>query len=333
MQELLDAAPSSAYEAAAAKWQIAAAACAPNTSAGASAAQGYESAGTWTEARLKRGDCVSGVTGTQLITLAGDLRVQFTGSAVVDATDGTELPTLSALSTRHRCLVAENTAASFEVSSRTAVVSLCGPYRITPSGGEPDYNAIAGALRMLNLFRGTDTAFGEGYDLEKAPTRLQALVMLIRMLGEEDAALRCASPSPFRDVPDTHWGSRYVAYAFEKGYTNGVDSSRFAPDSTASAAMYVEFILRALGYSSTAQSDISTAVERAYSFGVITAGERASLAANEFLRADVAYLSWYALSVPLPGTLQTLREKLEFAGAFTEADYRAAAASVTSSRL
>ena len=39
-----------------------------------------------------------------------------------------------------------------------------------------DYNAMAAALKQLNLFRGTLTGYGEGYDLELAPTRLQALI-------------------------------------------------------------------------------------------------------------------------------------------------------------
>ncbi|WP_300807933.1 helix-turn-helix domain-containing protein [uncultured Desulfovibrio sp.] len=37
---------------------------------------------------------------------------------------------------------------------------------------------MAAALKQLNLFRGTFTGYGEGYDLELAPTRLQALIMV-----------------------------------------------------------------------------------------------------------------------------------------------------------
>ena len=58
---------------------------------------------------------------------------------------------------------------------------------------------------------------------------------------------------------------------------------------SASAEMYTEFLLRALRYSSTAQSDISNAPERAYFAGVLTAGEVSALRASAFLRADVVY--------------------------------------------
>ena len=44
---------------------------------------------------------------------------------------------------------------------------------------------IAGELKTLGLFRGvSDTDF----DLDRAPTRVEAVVMLVRLLGAETAA-------------------------------------------------------------------------------------------------------------------------------------------------
>ena len=159
--------------------------------------------------------------------------------------------------------------------------------------------------------------------------------MLIRMLGEETAALACTASQPFIDVPD--WCAPYVAYAYERGYSNGVGTdslgySYFGTQQTASAAMYVEFMLRALGYSSTATTNISDALDRAVTAGVLTAGERTALQSSDFLRADVAYLSYYALSVRTSGGA-ALSRKLIDAGVFTDADYRAAQAMVTTGRL
>ena len=159
--------------------------------------------------------------------------------------------------------------------------------------------------------------------------------MLIRMLGEEKAALACTASQPFIDVPD--WCVPYVAYAYEKGYSNGVGTdslghSYFGTQQTASAAMYVEFMLRALGYSSTATTNISDALDRAVTAGVLTAGERTALRSSDFLRADVAYLSYYALSVRTSGGA-ALSRKLIDAGVFTDADYRAAQAMVKTARI
>lgn len=324
-QEKLDASGTAVYEAAEAKWRVAV--------AGTEAAAGSERAGTWTEARLKQGDVLSGLTGTQVIVLAGDVRAQFSSGAVVDVTDGTELASGTALKTRHRYMVAEETTALFTVSSRTAVIDYCGDYHFTLSASAPDYSAMASALKTLSLFKGTDTGYGEGFDLEVSLTRIQALIMLIRLLGEEDKALACTSSAPFKDISAGYWGRPYIAYAYERGYTNGVEDNNFAPDRAASADMYVEYILRALGYSDTTQTDVSTAAERALSAGVLTAGERNALRADGFLRADAAYLSWYALSVPLPGGNLTLHEKLEAAGVFAAGAYERAGALVTSTRL
>ena len=123
--------------------------------------------------------------------------------------------------------------------------------------------------------------------------------MLIRLLGEESEAMTCTAYQPFTDVPD--WALPYAAYAYSKGYTNGVGPTTFGTTMSASTEMYTEFLLRALRYSSTAQSDISNAPERAYFVGVLTAGEVSALRASAFLRADVVYLSYYALETNVSG--------------------------------
>lgn len=332
-QDKLDESGSSVYSAAEAKWRAAVSSAESAAGVPAQTPAAAQVAESWRETRLKRGDTLSGVTGTQVMLLAGSASARIYSGAVVDVTEGRELVNAETLVPRHRYLVAEDASVEFSVSSRTAVIDFCGGYSFASSASEPDYNAMAYALKSLSLFRGSDTGYGEGFDLELAPTRIQALIMLIRMLGEEDAALRCASPSPFKDIPYDHWGRAYVAYAYEKGYTNGVEDNKFAPDRPASSAMYLEFVLRALGYSSTAQTDITTAADRALEFGVITFGERAALNSGDFLRADVAYISWYALGVPLPGSLQTLHEKLENAGVFTQEAYRNAYMLVRTPRL
>ena len=127
---------------------------------------------------------------------------------------------------------------------------------------------------------------------------MEALIMLIRLLGEESEALTCTAYQPFTDVPD--WAEPYAAYAYAKGYTNGVEPTIFGTTMRASAEMYTEFLLRALRYSSTAQTDISNAPERAYFAGVLTSGE-VSAARICLLRADVVYLSYYALETNVNG--------------------------------
>ena len=288
------------------------------------------STATWTETRLKEGDVLTGSTGTSVLVLAGGARVTFSG-AVVDVTTGTAVTSGSALAVNHRYLVAENTTADFTVTSKTAVVDYQGPYAFRYSNAT-DYNAIAAALKTLNLFKGSLTGYGEGYDLEVAPTRLQALIMFIRVLGEEDAALAYTGPMPFTDVAAGSQSEKYVGYAYSKGYTNGYSATTFRPSQTVTAGQYMEFMLRALGYSSAANTDLSGTLDNAYANGVITSGELTALQSGTFLRADLVYVSYYALDATMAGTGITLRDTLMNKGTFTSAQVSAAAALVPGGR-
>ena len=300
-----------------------------STVAAAEANVGAQRADVFTEARLKQGDMLSGPTGLQVIVFAGNVNVQFSSGAVIDVTTGSEVSSGASLAANHRYLVAENTTALFAVTGKTAVLSYCGLYSLSPAPSV-DYPAMAAALKTISLFRGSDTGYGEGFDLEKAPTRMEALIMLIRLLGEESEALTCTAYQPFADVPD--WAELYAAYAYAKGYTNGVEPTMFGTTMSASAEMYTEFLLRALRYSSTAQTDISNAPERAYFAGVLTSGEVSALRASVFLRADVVYLSYYALETNVNGG-GALSDVLIARGVFSDAAYRASRAMVTSARI
>ena len=288
------------------------------------------STATWTETRLKEGDVLTGSTGTSVLVLAGGARVTFSG-AVVDVTTGTAVTSGSALAVNHRYLVAENTTADFTVTSKTAVVDYQGPNAFRYSNAT-DYNAIAAALKTLNLFKGSFTGYGEGYDLEVAPTRLQALIMFIRVLGEEDAALAYTGPMPFTDVAAGSQSEKYVGYAYSKGYTNGYSATTFRPSQTVTAGQYMEFMLRALGYSSAANTDLSGTLDNAYANGVITSGELTALQSGTFLRADLVYVSYYALDATMAGTGITLRDTLMNKGTFTSAQVSTAAALVPGAR-
>ena len=107
-------------------------------------------------------------------------------------TTGSEVSSGASLAENHRYLVAEDTTALFAVTGKTAVLSYCGLYSLSPAPSV-DYPAMAAALKTISLFRGSDTGYGEGFDLEKAPTRMEALIMLIRLLGEESEALTCTA--------------------------------------------------------------------------------------------------------------------------------------------
>jgi len=287
-------------------------------------------ASTWTERRMKEDDALRGTTGTGVLLLAGGMKVEIESGAVVDVTTGKELSDGAALELQHRYLVAEDAEADFRVTTPTAVMDYQGPYDFRDSD-TPDYNAMARAIRELNLFRGTTTGYGEGFELENPATRIQALIMFIRVLGEEEQALAWEGENPFKDVLD--WAKPYVGYAYEMGYTNGVGPNAFAPDAPATAQQYTEFVLRAMGYSSTANTDLSNTLLRAWEADVLTEGEvEAFEELTTFSRAEMVYISYYALFADLP-TGETLAQSLQDKGVFDSAAWKSAKKMVDTDRF
>ena len=84
------------------------------------------------------------------------------------------------------------------------------------------YEMYADKLSTIGVFKGTEN----GYELERQPTRLEGLIMLIRLLGKEAEALKMSQePSAFTDVPD--WGMGYVNYAYKNNLTKGLGNGLF----------------------------------------------------------------------------------------------------------
>lgn len=172
---------------------------------------------------------------------------------------------------------------------------------------------LAKSLKSLGLFQGvSDTDFA----LHRAPTRVEALIMLIRLLGHGKEAQESGASHPFTDVPT--WADGYVGYAYEKGLTNGTSDTTFGTG-TASAQMYLTFVLRALGYSDGNGEDFSwnNPYALAESVGIVPEG----VDHVNFLRGDVVLVSYGALEASLKGSTQSLAQKLIDEGVFTYEQY------------
>lgn len=330
-EDRIDAGYGAIYTAAASRLKEKADAYAARVSGPADSGESQAAPG---DLRFKQGDVIRVTTGSGFLLLAGSASAGCSSGVVVDLASGTA-SSQTALAADHRYLAAENTAAAVTVTSPTAVLSLEGTYQVQQSGSV-DYNQLADALKDMGLFRGSDTGYGSGYDLEQAPTRIQGLIMFLRLLGEEQAALQSTSPCPFVDVPD--WCRPYVAYAWEQGYTKGMDSAAklFGTNVNIRATEFTTFLLRALGYSDSGTApDFAwdTAIDSAVNLGVLTGGEGDMLNGQTFLRAQVVYLSYFSLDAKYRGTTDTLLRHLENAGTVDASAVTAARASVNTARL
>jgi len=165
----------------------------------------------------------------------------------------------------------------------------------------------ANELNKLGLFNGVGTnADGTpNYDLDRAPTRNEAITMLVRLLGKEDEAKQGAWDTPFTDVAD--WAKPYVGYAYANKLTSGTSDTTFGGDALVSATQYLTFVLRALGYDSSIDFRWDAAWELSDSIG-ITQGEYN--ASSAFMRGDVAIISFRALDATLKGSNSKLLQAL-----------------------
>ena len=180
---------------------------------------------------------------------------------------------------------------------------------LTVSALAADFTASADHLSELGLFRGTE----QGYELDRAPSRAEAAVMLVRLLGAEEEAQQLEYSAPFTDLQG--WEQPYVQYLYDNGLTTGATATTFEPEDTCSAQMYTTFLLRALGYSDAAGGDFTYtgAVDFGKSIGLV---DYANCNETNFLRDHVAAMSLTALNTAVKDDADTkLLEKLVEDGA------------------
>lgn len=171
-----------------------------------------------------------------------------------------------------------------------------------------DALAAANELHALGLFNGTGTdANGDPiYDLDRAPSRHEAVTMLVRLLGKENEAKSGTWSLPFTDVAD--WAKPYVGYAYANGLTSGTSSTTFGGDAIVTASQYLTFVLRALGY--TSSMDFQWDSAWTLSDDLCITGGQYHAETIIFTRGDAAIVSRNALSVPCKGTSTSLRDTI-----------------------
>lgn len=181
-----------------------------------------------------------------------------------------------------------------------------------PAGAYSDQEKnTADALYQMDLFEG----YGDTYGLDNSLNRYEGYVLMIRMLGQEDAAKKCTAKVPFTDV-DAEWAKNYVAYAYSTGLTKGVDATHFGGTNQMNTRQFATICLRSLGYDDGAKGDFSynQAEKFAKSKGVETP-------TGTFDRGGCVEMLWSTLNASEKGGTKTLAQQLISKGVFTEKDF------------
>ena len=182
--------------------------------------------------------------------------------------------------------------------------------------GAVQFEDAAQELSTIGIFRGTS----EGFDLDRAPTRSEAAIMLTRLFGAEDAAKTAYAAGeiacPFTDV--SAFSSPYVAWLYENGIVNGTSATTFGAANPCTLKNYTAFLLRALGYADGEDFQYADTMSFARTIGlgnpfIFPRGNETEPRA--FLRDDLAEMTYEALFTDKKGGETWLLQSLLDGGA------------------
>lgn len=272
-----------------------------------------------TQVNLTKGQRVTGPIGGGFVLTEGEGTVtSLTASDLIDVTAGQNaVPGTAVKKTGYYIIGVDNGCGMTVTSDRATVTLMDGAY--SRDGYTPVYSGQAEALAAIGIFRGSD----KGFELDRAPTRQESLIMLIRLMGEESEALAYNGPSPFKDLTGWADGKKYIAYGANMGYTNGVTADTFNQYGSADRHVFITFVLRALGYSDKEGDFVwnTTSDTLAVKIGLLTQKELDAMADTGFFRDHVALISHRALKTYIKDGSMTLGEQLAANGRLSWDDY------------
>ncbi|MEG1500874.1 MAG: transglutaminase-like domain-containing protein [Clostridiales bacterium] len=167
------------------------------------------------------------------------------------------------------------------------------------------------ALKELGIFLGRE----DGFALEEKPNRIEASIVLLRLLGKEDEAISKRIPHPFQDVPQ--WASPQIGWLYQKGLVNGVNANKF-DNSPITNWQMMTMLLRALGYNdSNGDFQYKNSLTKALELNIITPQRYKELTNNVFNRRQLSLAIYDSLQAKYKASSQTLLYKLMKSGAIS----------------
>lgn len=187
-------------------------------------------------------------TGAGFLMGEGTAVVSHNG-AVVDVTEGNEVPSGTCLKADHRYLVGEDTTAVVEIMSGMARLGVQGNYQYTPgkknhlpfydvSRLDPYYAPVSFVYEK-GLFMGTTA---NTFEPNVVMDRAQVMTVFYNLAGKPKEELDATASAGFTDVPEKAWFTRYVNWATAQKVTGGIGNNQFGPGIKISREQFVRLL-------------------------------------------------------------------------------------------
>ena len=213
-----------------------------------------------------QGDSVTLPAGSGFFAYAGAADLTHSG-AVIDVTEGAEVPSGTRLTAGHRYLVGEDTSAALAVRSGVMYLGIQGSYAYTDSGiaalpfldvAQGDWYESAVRYAYENgLFSGTGADI---FSPNLAMNRAMLVTVLYRLAGSPAGELNQAQAS-FGDVAPDSWYAPYVSWGYVQGVTAGTGAGLFGPEENVTRqqmlVMLHSFARQYLGLTLSGTADLS----------------------------------------------------------------------------
>lgn len=180
--------------------------------------------------------------------------------------------------------------------------------------GHNNFLYQAEVLKEISLFRGTN----EGFELDRLATRVEAGVIIVRLLGQEEYALANNYAHPFSDVPS--WADAYIGYLYQQGLTKGVSANRYDSEAKVTPDVFMTFCLRSLGYQDGEDGyEWDVSLPKALEIGVMDDFYKAYLNTEPYIyRDDIVGILYNLLNTQLNDNEWTLIDFLIAKGVTTQ---------------
>lgn len=199
------------------------------------------------------------------------------------------------------------------ISFTFVLMLLAGSFSFAFGTTTPQYLHEAEKLNVLSLFQGD----GNGFELDRPPTRIEAGIIFVRLVGGEKEALTNNYEHPFTDIPS--WGQDHVGFLYKHKLVRGITDITFGGSNDVRACEYMTMALRSIGYKDDGVDfNWNESLEKALEIQLVAQGFYEDLKETKFLRDHVVKISYDLLKQPVKGDTATLAEKLLSYGAFTQ---------------